>query len=386
MHQRNVAVRGKGCGYDSGVSAPAKIVTSPAGLRAEVAASGGLRRFDCGPTSLTLFIGNEVECGPANLYLRRRGARQDWTPLLGPASPTVLGAPQSGRLAGRGAWQGIDYDISLVLAAQAPVWFWHLRLTNTSSETQELDLTYAQDVALAPYGAVRMNEYYVSQYVDHTPLFDPQRGALIASRQNQSAEGRNPWCLIGSLRKATGFATDALDFHGLATRAGQPPPGMIGDLPSRRLQHEHALAVLRDAPVRLAPGESLQAGFFGLFAPDHPQATSAADLLRLGAIWTLPEAAPDIAANRPPCAEASSDGSARTLFAASSTAGGGRPRCRCAAPPVPASMAPRGDRRARRASVVLPWRGSPRGAAGQGAAGTAPARPAAAHRPASDSG
>jgi len=281
------------------MSAP-KILTSRSGLRAEITASGAVRRLDCGPTTLSLFIGSELECGPANLFLRRRSpAKSDnpaWTALLGPMSPTRFGAPAGSRLAGRGAWQGIEYDISLALAAEAPVWFWHVRLRNTSSAAQELDLTYAQDVALAPYGAVRMNEYYVSQYVDHTPLSDPQRGTLIASRQNQAADGRNPWCLIGSLRRTLAFATDALDFYGLASRAGEPPAGILGELPGRRLQHEHSMAVLRDEPLRLAPGESLHTGFFGMVAADHPAASSAADLSRVSAILALPEAAPAVEA------------------------------------------------------------------------------------------
>ncbi|HEV2270040.1 MAG TPA: hypothetical protein VGR92_11315 [Steroidobacteraceae bacterium] len=291
---------------------PAKIVTSRSGLRAEFTASGAVRRFDCGPTTLTLFVGSEVECGPANLFLRRRAGRSDWTPLLGPTSPTRFGAPAGGRLAGRGTWQGIEYDISLVLAAQAPAWFWHVRLRNTAATVQELDLTYAQDVALAPYGAVRMNEYYVSQYIDHTPLSEPQRGTLIASRQNQGADGRNPWSLIGSLRRATSFATDALDFHGLASRAGEPPRGMVGELPGRRLQHEHSMAVLCDAPLRLAPGESAHAGFFGVYVADHPDATSEEDLSRVSGILALPEAAPAAGPTDAPDGAASD----RTLFSA----------------------------------------------------------------------
>jgi 1,2-beta-oligoglucan phosphorylase len=297
-------------------------LTSRAGLRAELTANGGLRRLDCGPTTLTLFIGNEVECAPANLFLRRRDGKREWVPLLGPSSPTRFGTAADGRLAGSGTWQGIDYDISLALAAEAPVWFWHIFLTNTSSQPCELDLTYAQDVALAPYGAVRMNEYYVSQYIDHTPLADPQRGVLIASRQNQAAEGRNPWCLIGSLRKAVSFATDAVDFHGLASRAGAPLPGMAGELPNRRLQHEHAMAVLRDAPVRVAAGERLHAGFFGVFVPDHPAATSEADLARVGVALGLPEAAPAAVATAAAGSIAAASGAAaagaeaRTLFSA----------------------------------------------------------------------
>jgi 1,2-beta-oligoglucan phosphorylase len=290
-------------------SAP-KIVSSRSGLRAELTESGAVRRFDCGPTTLTLFIGNEVECGPANLFLRRLAGKRDWTPLLGPASPSRFGTPTAdGRLAGRGTWQGIEYGISLVLAAEAPVWFWHVQLKNAASEPQELDLTYAQDLALAPYGAVRMNEYYVSQYVDHTPLSDPQHGTLIASRQNQGADGRTPWSLIGSQRRTTSFATDALDFYGLACRAGEPPHGIVGELPGRRLQHEHSMAVLRDAPLRLAPGEAVHAGFFGICVADHPDATSEADLSILSRVLSLPEAAPSTLS-----ADASPAGAGRTLF------------------------------------------------------------------------
>ena len=43
------------------------------GHTAETNANGSLRRFDCGSISLLLFVGNELEGGPANLYLRRLG-------------------------------------------------------------------------------------------------------------------------------------------------------------------------------------------------------------------------------------------------------------------------------------------------------------------------
>ena len=37
-----------------------------------------------------------------------------------------------------------------------------------------------------------MNEYYVSQYIDHTPLTHPERGCVLAVRQNLSMGGRSP--------------------------------------------------------------------------------------------------------------------------------------------------------------------------------------------------
>jgi 1,2-beta-oligoglucan phosphorylase len=270
-------------------------LSSPSGLRAEINANGSLRRFDCGALTLSLFLGNELEGGPANLYLRRRSAEAEWTALLGPTSPTRFAASEAGdRLIGSGEWLGIEYSIALVLARDVSAWFWHVRLRNTSSVPQELDLTLAQDLALAQYWAVRLNEYYVSQYLDHTPLRDAVHGHLIASRQNLAVDGRHPWCLIGSLRAGVSFATDALQFYGLAARSGQAPAAMTGELPARRLQHEHSLVAIRDAPLRIEPASHAAAGFFGLHVADHPEATSAADLKRLNDIRSLPEAAAQI--------------------------------------------------------------------------------------------
>lgn len=262
-------------------------------LSVEATSNGAIRRFDCGRIALNLFVGNELEGGPANLYLRRRSQAIESIPLLGPGSPTrfPLQAAASG-LVGAGSWQGIEYSIALVLAAGAPAWFWHVRLRNTSPTQQQVDLIYAHDVALAPYETVRVNEYYVSQYIDHTPLEHPTRGFAIASRQNLAADGRNPWCVIGSLRTGTSFSTDAMQLHGLATRAGATPVGLAADLPRRRLQHEHSLAAIQDAPLSLDPDQSVAAGFFGSYLADHPDATSPADLQRVDEALALAEATP----------------------------------------------------------------------------------------------
>ena len=67
-------------------------LNSPSGLALRTTVTGALQRFDCGPISLLLFLGNEVEGWPANLYLRRHSdaGRLEWTPLLGPRSPTTF--------------------------------------------------------------------------------------------------------------------------------------------------------------------------------------------------------------------------------------------------------------------------------------------------------
>ena len=273
-------------------STPTRL-TSPSGLRAELNVNGSLRRLDCEGLTLSLFVGNEIEGGPTNLYLRRHTDKIEWTPLLGPSSPTRFHTDSStGRLIGVGSWHGINYSLTLLLAQNKPAWFWHVELENTNVKPQQVDLTYVQDIALASYGGIRLNEFYVSQYLDHTPLQHPKQGLMVATRQNQAADGRFPWSLIGSLREGQSFATDAKQFNGYTSRTGDAPVGLTGDLPSRRLQHEHAMVVIRDTPISLSPNSRAKAGFFGLYVADHKDATSDSDVQRAAEVLSLPEAAP----------------------------------------------------------------------------------------------
>ncbi|HEY7495490.1 MAG TPA: hypothetical protein VIH59_30840, partial [Candidatus Tectomicrobia bacterium] len=265
-------------------------INSPSGLQVQVNANGSIRRMDHRDILLNLFLGNEVEGGPANIYLRRHGPSLTAIPLLGPCSPAVFYLDAQG-LTATGEWQSIRFTASLVLAASAPAWFWHMTLENTGHAIAIVDLLYAQDLALAHYSTVRLNEYYVSQYIDHTPLAHPEHGIVLAVRQNLPMAGRHPWVMIGSLGQGVSFATDALQFHGLATRAGQVAAGLTAvQLPARRQQHEHAMAVMQDASVRLEPHAVVNLGFFGWFEEDHPAATSTADLACVDKALALPEA------------------------------------------------------------------------------------------------
>jgi cellobiose phosphorylase len=265
------------------------VLRNAAGLAVQVNANGSIRRIDHGPIVVTLFLGTEVEGGPTNLYLRRHGTAIQSTPLLGPRSPATFHLGERAFVA-RGEWQDIRFRVALVLADAVPAWFWRIALENAGPTAETVDLVYAQDVALAHYGAVRRNEYYVSQYVDHAPLGHGQRGAVLAVRQNLPMDGRHPWAVIGSLARGVGFTTDALALHGLATRAGGAPAGLAAAaLPGRR-QHEHSMAVVQDEPVRLAPGAVTARGFFGRIEAHHSDASSDADLVVVDRTLALPEA------------------------------------------------------------------------------------------------
>ena len=90
----------------------------------------------------------------------------------------------------RGRWGALAYTVRLQLHATAPVWSWHVDLHNAGAHAQTVDLVLLHDVALAPYGAARINEYYVSQYLDHMPLDHAAHGTVLATRQNLAGPGQ----------------------------------------------------------------------------------------------------------------------------------------------------------------------------------------------------
>jgi cellobiose phosphorylase len=271
------------------VDPPSGRLDCPSGLSAEFTLSGALRRLEVAGRSILLYPADELEAGPANLYLRiRNGAVVEAMPMLGPRARGSLLWTVDGPLVS-GRWQDLDYRVTFRLAAATTAWFWHVEVTNRRPDAVEVDVLHAQDVALAPYTAVRTNEYYVSQYLDLTPVQTQAVGTAVAVRQNLPGSGA-PWVLLGCLGEGVGWGTDALQL-GRASGPGNPPPGLLADrLPSTRLQHEHTLVLLQDRATRLGPGERLTSGFFGIHRASHPEATSAADAVEAAEALRQPEA------------------------------------------------------------------------------------------------
>lgn len=276
------------------------------GLSADFHANGTLRRLGFGDTTVNLFAGNALEAAATALLLRRRQGAMvlDSLNLLSPSSGAQW-RMHGGAWQARGRWGNLRYQVRLQLHASALVWFWHVGLHNEGDTAQTVDLVLLQDVALAPYGAIRVNEYYVSQYLDHVPLAHPRHGTVLATRQNLAGGGqRHPWLLIGSLRRAVGYATDALQSIGLGWRSGAAPTVATADLPNRRLQHEHAMLALQDEALLLPAHADARLGFFAGVQADHPDATGAADLAQADAWAALAATVPAEAEAGPPWCEA----------------------------------------------------------------------------------
>ncbi len=267
-------------------------VSSPSGIQAEFTTSGVLRRLDVGDRSLLMYPADELEAGPANLYLRiRGGAGAESVAMTGPGTGSTVSWSDDGPIIS-GTWRDLQYTVIFRLADAVTAWYWHVSVKSLRSGPTEIDVVYAQDLALAPYAALRACEYYVSQYLDLTPVETSLGGTALAVRQNMPGP-HAPWAIVGCLTEGVGWGTDALQLVGRAHHAGAQPVGLSAlDLPSTRLQHEHTFALLQARPVQLAAGETVTTGFFGTYQPDHPAATSDADAACADVALAQPEALP----------------------------------------------------------------------------------------------
>ena len=251
------------------------------GLRIDLNGNGSIHRIDLNALTVNLFLGNELDGGLANLWLRlRRNGVLYKLPLLGPQSPLrprgSAPDPLLHEISGR--WMSLDIRLQLRLATAQAAWFWHVLVNNTGDEACDLDVIHVQDIGLSNYQDIRTNEYYVSHYLDISPLADARHGVILAARQNLAVKQQNPLALMGSQRRACAYATDASQL-----RFGD-------DLPSQRLQHEHAVMALQDERQTLPANGSTQFGFWTYVQDHHAAASSATDLAMTATILSLPQA------------------------------------------------------------------------------------------------
>lgn len=257
--------------------------------KAEFARTGALSRLEIDDLSMLLYPASDLEDGLSGLWLRFIDG-DSITPvsLIGISSGSTVEWTDSGPLL-HGQHCSVSWTVAFRFASDHQGWFWHIRMDNLGSDPIQIDLLHTHDVALAPWSAVRNNEFYVSQYLDLTPIDLPGHGLGLGVRQNMPGKSV-PWAMIGCLGTAIGWATDALQLTGRGRLDGEALPGLNAHLPSSRLQHEHTLAALQTAPITLAPGQRHDSGFFGLVVGDHPEATGPADAALASALLSDPSA------------------------------------------------------------------------------------------------
>lgn len=237
------------------------------GLIFEFTKAGDIREIGHDSTMLNQVVTSPIDGSMNNLYLRLH--REDGIqaiPLLGIQSESQVQFGDK-RVVWTGTVNEIRYVVTFTLMPNH-IWFWDV---NVHGSGVTADVIYGQDLGLADRGAVRTNEAYMSQYIDHAVFQDENRGAIVCSRQNQPQKSGFPYMQQGSLTKAVGFSTDGFQFFGLSYKETDQPEILTQEFLSNEVyQYEYAYTALQSERVEL--NGSARFVFYGMFKESHPTA------------------------------------------------------------------------------------------------------------------
>jgi cellobiose phosphorylase len=232
-------------------------------------------------------LASPIAGGMGRLLLRIGGADPAILACAGAEAKCRTGAAED-RFVWQGEQRGVSFRVTLWLAADANVWLWRLAVVNRRETELPCDALFVQDLGLGDPSFVMNNEAYACQYLDQFVAEHSRANHVVMSRQNLAQGGAHPWTAHGCLEGAAGFATDLCDLMGPACRDADEIKLAFGArLSSQRLQYETGCAALQSKAVILTPGSTTTWTFFGVFRPDHPTASSDADLAVVDEVETI---------------------------------------------------------------------------------------------------
>ena len=145
--------------------------------------------------------------------------------------------------------------MQLVLHPELPVLYRICRVKNIGPKTVSIDWLSGQDIGLADPGALKSNEAYVCQYLDHKIAVHPIAGKTILSRSN--LHPKNPFSASFCLQGAKSASTDGYQFFGTTSKlTGEPAALGFQSLEDRVKQYEFAYAALQSRKIELQPCQS----------------------------------------------------------------------------------------------------------------------------------
>ncbi|HEX2857274.1 MAG TPA: hypothetical protein VHO26_07320, partial [Propionibacteriaceae bacterium] len=236
-------------------------LAGPFGTLLRVDAAGHVRDLMVGDLRVNLFRPGPHDQPIDGIWLRRRhGDTADAVHLT--ATATHLSGSASG-VVWSGTALGVAWRARLSPTTSQAGWQWDVELEPLGGSAGQLfDLVLVQDVALAPPGAVRTNELYVSHYVTHELLRGPASDGdlVVASRQTMAEAPRLPLLLTHWVGGSRAASTDAFDLAGpTSRRTGMPAWLGLWDWPTRVRQYEHSQVALASAGFRLTAPRRLTA-------------------------------------------------------------------------------------------------------------------------------
>jgi cellobiose phosphorylase len=250
------------------------------GLTISFLKNGSLKNIDIAPIRVGVRVASPFSKSGTNLYLRKRTKPFEFTALIGPESNSRFIIHENAYIA-KGSWAGLEYVCTLQLSNTSQSWQWSIDIKNTGSESLELDLFYVQDAGLKPITSGLNNEYYVSQYLERSILEDKKYGSVICCRQNMAESVGNPFLIMSCKNYAASASVDGMQFYGKTFRKTGIEEGLLlNELPGE-YAGESTVLVLKTKPFKLSSGDQNTIAFISAYLPDHPEAISGSDLLRL---------------------------------------------------------------------------------------------------------
>ena len=252
-----------------------------------------------GSVQINQIQGSPLFGGIGRLYLRIGGEKPDVVEIVGPRANGSFGQDAT-TLSWSGKAGHLSYNVRLELHPSETAWFWRVSVRHLKDETLPVDLVLVQDVGLGDRGFLMNSEAYASQYVDHHIADHQTFGPVVMNRQNlKQSDARNPWLAQGCLDGTAAYATDAIQLVQAKNRLDDLLVGPFGtSLPSERRQQETACPAIQSKPLSVS-ANGASATFFAVFAADHPEASSDADLSRLDGFVTTEGASAEIAEAAP---------------------------------------------------------------------------------------
>lgn len=231
--------------------------------------SGDLFQATYGSTMINQLLSNSIDGALNNLFLRiHTEAGIEAIPMLGVHSNSMVTLLDN-RMMWEGNVKGVAYKV-LFTPTESGAWFWDIEL---QGEGIQVDVVYGQDVGIAHPGAVRTNEAYLSQYIDHAVFEQEDLGYVVCSRQNQPQGGVFPYLQQGALTTAVGYATDGFQFFGLSYKETNQAEALSKEsLANEVYQYEFAYTALQSPCLKL-DGKA-RFVFYGLFKEHHPEAVT----------------------------------------------------------------------------------------------------------------
>lgn len=235
---------------------------------AEFLDSGELYTLTHDEIMINQLYGTPLDGSVTQLYLRIKD-QHPYTiiPLIGTTSPSTFSTGETS-FHWSGEAEGVTYRVTFALGEEE-TWFWTVDL---SGDGQSVDLILGQDLGNASKGAVRSNEAYMSQYVDHV-VTKQNDHITVTSRQNQPQDGQFPVVELGALTPLVGFETDGYQFFGTRYEETNEPISLQKEcLDNEIYQYEFAYIALQTIEYTLE--EPVIVIFYGTFVADHKAAVT----------------------------------------------------------------------------------------------------------------